>query len=78
MAFQCFEDPAAILEKAFCVTQTSKDLKGELKLSVSKAQKCKEPECKTVRAKHVLKVTVVGTTCDSSPGKFYSPSTRLA
>jgi hypothetical protein len=50
MAFQCFDDPAAILEKAFCVTQTSKDLKGELKLSNSKGQKCKEPECKTVRA----------------------------
>jgi hypothetical protein len=42
MAFQCFDDPAAILEKAFCVTQTSKDLKGELQLSGSKGQKCKE------------------------------------
>ena len=70
MAFQCFEDPAAILEKAFCVTQTSKDLKGELKLSNSKGQKCKEPECKTVRAKHALKVIVSKTICDSDPGHF--------
>ena len=74
MAFQCFDDPAAILEKAFCVTQTSKDLKGELKLGSSKAQKCKEPECRTLRTKHALKVTVVKTICDSDPGQFLNGS----
>lgn len=68
--FQCFEDPAAILEKAFCVTQTSKDLKGELDLTSMKDQKCNEPPCKTRRVAHTLKVTVVRTRCDSDPGHF--------
>ena len=31
MAFQCFDDPVAILDKAFCVSAVSKDLKGTMK-----------------------------------------------
>ena len=67
MAFQCFDDPAAILEKAFCVTKVSKDLRGELKLNSSKRQKCSEPECRTLRTAHTLKVKIVKTICDSKP-----------
>ena len=70
MAFQCFDDPVAILEKAFCVTQTSKDLKGDLKLGSSKGRKCTEPECKTLRTAHSLKVTVTKTICDTSTGQL--------
>jgi len=55
MAFQCFDDPAAILEKAFCVTQTSKDLKGELKLGSSKGQKPREKQdCDHLPHRHLL------------------------
>jgi hypothetical protein len=67
--FQCFDDPAAILEKAFCVSALSKDLKGELRLANSKEQKCAEPKCRTLRTTHELKVEVVPTTCDSSAAK---------
>jgi hypothetical protein len=65
MATQCFDDPAAILEKAFCVSAVSKDLKGELQLSTSKEQKCTTPKCKTLRTVHGLKVEVKATVCDS-------------
>jgi len=65
MATQCFDDPKAILEKAFCVSALSKDLKGELKLAGSKKQKCPEPKCETLRTAHDLKVEVNGTPCDS-------------
>ena len=68
--FQCFDDPAAILEKAFCVSALSKDLKGELSLSSSKAQKCQSPACKTLRTVHALKVKIAGTTCDSGTAKL--------
>jgi hypothetical protein len=47
--FQCFDDPAAILDKAFCVSAVSKDFKGELKHTGSKEQKCLTPNCKTLR-----------------------------
>ena len=65
MATQCFDDPAGILEKAFCVSAVSKDLKGELKRTSSKEQKCQTPECKTLRTIHGLKVEVSPTNCDS-------------
>lgn len=63
--FQCFDDPAAILEKAFCVTAVSKDLKGELKKVNVKEQKCSTPKCKTLRVLHNLKVDVNPTACDA-------------
>lgn len=68
--FQCLEEPSSIFEKAFCVTQLSKDMKGELKLTEMKDQECKEPVCKTRRTVHDLKVTVVRTRCDPASGKF--------
>lgn len=68
--FQCLEDPAAILEKAFCVTHVSKNLEGKLVLTSMKDQKCKEPKCQTRRVAHALKVIVTRTRCDSDPGKF--------
>jgi hypothetical protein len=67
--FQCFDDPAAILDKAFCVSALSKDLKGELRRSSSKEQKCQEPRCKTLRTVHALKVEVSATACDSPPAR---------
>ncbi len=63
--FQCFDDPAAIFEKEFCVSAVSKNLKGELGLSDSKEHKCRTPECKTLRTVHGLRVEVVHTVCDS-------------
>ena len=65
MSTQCFDDPAAILEKAFCVSAVSKDLKGELRHASSKEQKCQTPNCKTLRTTHELKVEVVATRCDA-------------
>jgi len=69
MAFQCFDDPAGILEKAFCVSALSKDLNGKLALSSSKEQKCQDPPCKTLRTVHTLKVNVANTNCDSATAK---------
>lgn len=63
--FQCFDDPKAILEKEFCVSALSKDLKGDLKLGNSKEHKCADPECRTLRTAHSLKVEVSPTNCDS-------------
>ena len=63
--FQCFDDPTGILEKAFCVSAVSKNLRGEMKRSSSKEQKCATPSCKTLRTLHGLKVEVTPTTCDS-------------
>lgn len=69
MAFKCFDDPGAIFEKDFCVGALSKDIKGDLKLSDSKQRSCREPECKTLRTVHALKVKTANTQCDSAPAK---------
>lgn len=78
--FQCFDDPKAILEKAFCVTHVSKNLKGKLDLTSMKDQKCKEPKCQTRRVAHTLTVDVTRTVCDSDQSKFLDGSltTRLS
>ena len=65
MATQCFDDPAGILDKAFCVSPVSKDLKGVRKRVSSKEQKCATPKCQTLRTVHALKVEVKATNCDS-------------
>lgn len=67
--FQCFDDPGAIFEKEFCVSALSKDLKGEMKLSSSKEHKCKDPECRTLRTIHSLKMNVSNAGCDSPAAK---------
>jgi hypothetical protein len=72
--FQCLDDPKAILEKAFCVTHVSKDVKGDLGLTSMKDQKCKDPVCQTRRVAHTLKVDVVRTRCDSGQSKFLDGS----
>src|SRR5881394_2346968 len=69
MATQCFDDPAAILEKAFCVSALSKDLRGELQLGFKKEQKCTSPRCKTLRTVHEVKAEVRAAGCDSSTAK---------
>jgi hypothetical protein len=67
--FQCFDDPTAILERALCVSALSKDLKGELILSRSMGQKCMDPECKTLKTVHSLRVKLEATRCDSPLAK---------
>jgi hypothetical protein len=62
---QCFDDPKAILEKEFCLSAVSKDLKGDLKLGDPREHKCSQPECKTIRTVNFMKVKVVATLCDS-------------
>ena len=66
MATQCFDDPAGILDKAFCVSAVSKNLKGEMKRTSNKEQKCLTPNCKTLRTVHELKVDMKNTSCDSA------------
>jgi hypothetical protein len=74
MAFQCFDDPKAIFEKDFCVSPVSKDTKGDLKLGSSKEKKCSDPECRTLRTVHDLKVKITPTQCDSPPARHLNGS----
>jgi hypothetical protein len=64
--FTCLDDPITILQKEWCVNALSKDWKGELHLSDSKAHQCQAPPCKTLKTVHQLKVKIVGhPPCDS-------------
>ena len=61
----CFDDPKAILEKRFCLSNLSKNVKGEVALEVSKLQKCAKPKCVTLRTSNVFKLSLANNTCDS-------------
>ena len=67
--FTCFDDPEGILKKEFCVSNLSKNLKGEMPLSGGTKKECKEPKCKTLRTRHQLKAQIKGTGCDSALAK---------
>jgi hypothetical protein len=55
---KCFDDPAAVFEKDYCLSAVSKNLRGEFGAPHPKRHECRKPECKTLRATQVLKVAV--------------------
>ena len=62
----CLDDPITILQKEWCLSALSKDVRGELHLSDSKPHQCHTPPCKTLKTVHQLKVSVAGhSPCDS-------------
>ena len=70
----CFDDPKLILEKRFCLSNLSKDVKGEVALEVSKVQKCAKPKCVTLRTSNVFKLSLTNNTCDSTLAKDFNGS----
>jgi len=66
---KCFDDPAAILEKEYCLNAVSKNLRGEFGQPHPKKHECRKPECRTLRVVQVLKVEVTPEHCDSPLAK---------
>jgi len=66
MAVQCLDDPATMLQKEWCISALSKDLRGTLHLSDHKTHQCQTPPCKTLKTVHQVKLNIVGhPPCDS-------------
>jgi hypothetical protein len=71
MPTQCLDDPGTILQKEWCLSALSKDLRGTLNLTDSKSHQCHTPSCKTVKTVQVLKVKADShPPCDSHAGKL--------
>ena len=68
----CFDDPKAILEKRFCLSNFSKNVKGEVALEVSNPQKCAKPKCVTLRTSNILKLVLGNNSCDSPVAKDFN------
>jgi hypothetical protein len=66
---KCFDDPAAIFEKEYCLSAVSKNLHGEFGPAHPKPHQCHKPECKTLRVTQVLRVAVSPEHCDSPLAK---------
>ena len=66
---KCFDDPAAVFEKEYCLSAVSKNLRGEFGPPHPKRHECHKPECKTLRVTQVLKVEVRPEHCDSPLAK---------
>ena len=62
---KCFDDPAAIFDKEYCLSAVSKNLRGEFGHPNPKPHECRKPECKTLRVTQALKVAVTPDHCDS-------------
>ena len=66
MAVQCLDDPGTILQKEWCLSALSKELKGTLTLADHKIHQCHTPPCKTLKTTHQLKVAASAhAPCDS-------------
>jgi hypothetical protein len=64
---QCFDDPNAILEQPVCLNVLSKDVKGTLALNLSQVHACAQPQCKTLKTAHTLKLNPIShAPCDSA------------
>jgi len=66
---RCFDDPAAVSDKEYCLSAVSKNLRGEFSAPHPKRHECKKPECKTLRVTQTLKVAVSAEHCDSPLAK---------
>jgi len=66
---KCFDDPAAVLDKEYCLSAVSKNLRGEFAAPHPKRHECNKPECRTLRVTQVLKVEVTPEHCDSPLAK---------
>lgn len=64
MTGECFDDPGRIYKENVCLKAVSKNFEGELRLQDRDIQKCSDPECKTLKTIHGLKVEVREHDCD--------------
>jgi hypothetical protein len=68
----CSDDPDVLLERRICLSALSKDLSGELHLLEHEVEKCKTPECETLKTVHLLKLEVVRhEPCDFQGGEAF-------
>ena len=59
-----------LLDRFVCLSELSKDLKGELRLVESERQPCRRLDCVTLEAVHQLDLEVVSHDCDSDAGRL--------
>jgi hypothetical protein len=72
-AQRCLDDPSTILKQKMCLHAVSKDFKATIKLLERTEQKCKEPECATLKTVHTMKLSPSShEPCDSKFGKLLS------
>lgn len=65
----CADDPNMLLETTVCLSELSKNLSGEMHLLERDVERCRAPECETLKTVHLLRVEVTRHDCDSELAK---------
>jgi hypothetical protein len=60
----------SLLDRIICLSDLSKNLKGEFRLVESERQICRRLDCKTLETVHQLELDVASHDCDSEAGKL--------
>ena len=59
-----------LIDRIVCLSELSKDLKGELRPVEAERQECRQRDCVTLETIHQLELDVVSHDCDSEAGKL--------
>lgn len=70
----CDGRPAELARAVLCLDEVSKDLAGDLLLLDADRHVCRELDCKTLTAEHLLRLAVASHACDSELGKRFDGS----
>lgn len=66
----CTGRPTGLTQAVLCLDELSKDLEGDLVLVDANRHECRELDCVTLTAEHLLRVRVVSHRCDSKVGSL--------
>lgn len=67
----CDGRPADLAQAVLCLDELSKDVEGDLLVVDAEPHECRELDCRTLTAEHVLRVKVSTHGCDSELGKLF-------
>jgi hypothetical protein len=64
----CDGTPVELLTADLCLDELSKDVRGDLHLVEARKHECREEDCLTLTAEHLLRLELTSHTCDSALG----------
>jgi hypothetical protein len=68
----CDGTPADLLTAELCLDELSKDVRGDLRLVEARRHECREEDCLTLTAEHLLRLELTSHACDSALGALFN------
>lgn len=68
----CDGTPTDLLTAELCLDELSKDVRGDLHLVEARRHECREEDCLTLTAEHLLRLELTSHACDSALGALFN------